>query len=69
MISFLGKYFLNLALRLKLSKQKKSPSSRKETDFHFQIVLIYVIYNNQAGLDHTVSVIIYWTKIEFYWSE
>lgn len=27
-------------------------------DFHFQIVLIYVIYNNQAGLDHTVSVII-----------
>lgn len=40
----------------------------KETDFHFQNVLVYVTYN-QAGLDHAVSLIIFWIKIEFYWSE
>lgn len=41
----------------------------EETDFHFQNVLVYVTYNNQAELDHTVSLIIFWSKIEFYWSE
>lgn len=40
----------------------------KETDFHFQNVLVYVTYNNQAGLDHTI-ILIFWIKMEFYWSE
>lgn len=61
MTSFLRKIYLSLAQRLNLSKHQKKiyPSSIKATDFFFQNVLIYVIYNNQAGLDHTVSLIIY----------
>lgn len=57
---------LNLVLRLKLrnllAKKKIRNPSIKVIDFQNKFSTS-MIYGNQAGLDHTVSLIMYWTKI------